>query len=99
MVPSLKLSHSERRTVSVETGIQNSQVAMMIVQLSGWSLQTTGRIVAFPMMYAFSQVTNIVERIPSSYWHILYLKCGYIDFEIHQTASGTVGYFTISQVM
>nr|XP_039253202.1 ileal sodium/bile acid cotransporter-like [Styela clava]XP_039253203.1 ileal sodium/bile acid cotransporter-like [Styela clava] len=66
----LCLSHRHRRTVAVETGIQNGQIALSIVQLAGWSFQITGRTILFPMMYSIAQV--IISLLLIVIYHVIH---------------------------
>ena len=45
-----------RRTISFETGIQNTQLATAIIQLSGYDPRIIGRMVLFPVIYLGFQV-------------------------------------------
>uniref|UniRef100_F6WJD2 Uncharacterized protein n=1 Tax=Ciona intestinalis TaxID=7719 RepID=F6WJD2_CIOIN len=59
----IRLHHYQRRTVSLETGVQNTQLAISIIQLSGFTLQETGRMILFPVIYLVSQAAWIVVII------------------------------------
>ncbi|XP_078489387.1 ileal sodium/bile acid cotransporter-like [Ciona intestinalis] len=60
LIPRIRLHHYQRRTVSLETGVQNTQLAISIIQLSGFTLQETGRMILFPVIYLVSQAAWIV---------------------------------------
>nr|XP_026695715.1 ileal sodium/bile acid cotransporter-like [Ciona intestinalis] len=52
----LYLHHNQRRTVCVETGIQNTQLSGSIILLSGFAPQIIGEMVIVPLLYAMAQV-------------------------------------------
>ncbi|XP_039252117.2 sodium-dependent organic anion transporter-like [Styela clava] len=75
MSKSLWLSHRKRRTICVEIGIQNVQIAISIVNLAGWPLDVMSRVLLFPAMYGLSQ-TIACALFALSYHMIYYLRKG-----------------------
>merc|ERR1712136_112360 len=55
-----RLKHPQRRTISFETGIQNTQLATAIIQLSGYTPDIIGRMVLFPVIYLGFQLVWLV---------------------------------------
>ena len=55
VIPKINLEHKQRRTICFETGIQNTQMAGAIINLS-FPLVQIVRIVIFPLAYLISQV-------------------------------------------
>ncbi|XP_076822613.1 ileal sodium/bile acid cotransporter-like [Clavelina lepadiformis] len=56
----LRLHHFQRRTIAIETGVQNAQLATSIVQLSDFPLRVKGAMLPFPIVYLGAQLGWIV---------------------------------------
>ena len=51
-----RLQHFQRRTIALEIGIQNAQLALGIINLSGFSREEIAEVILFPVIYLTGQV-------------------------------------------
>ena len=57
------LTLPQRKTISIETGVQNAQIAVAIINLAGYDQVRTGQMVLFPVIYLLFQVNTSVVNI------------------------------------
>jgi len=63
----LKLEHYQRRTIAIETGIQNVQVASGIILLTNFSQEEFGEVILHPFLYFVGQVNHeFVQKVKFS---------------------------------
>ena len=61
----LRLEHFQRRTIAIETGIQNVQVASGIIVLSDFSIIEEGQVILHPFLYLVGQVRHCRLGVPN----------------------------------